>query len=168
MDWLMDPDGLVKQLADDKTSEPGRKNDWIDTFDTLSPTPGMQFVACFFFSGLECRGFSLRKTIQNVDFMSSWWVRKFLCISGCFFFFFGGGVGGSSKVYHSQFSECNPLGFPLSFTGEFGPEDMVWCNFLAHEAKQPSSTLAFCVCFYSPSLFMGIPPPKKYGLIEGL
>lgn len=84
------------------------------------PTRGFQLVA----------NKDLGRDSRSYNFMSSW----------CFYepAFLGG--GDSSKVYHSQFSGCSTR--PPGVWQTCDPEDMVWCNFLAHEAKQPSSTLA--------------------------
>lgn len=87
---------------------------------TPPPTRGFQLVA----------NKDLGRDSRSYNFMSSW----------CFYepAFLGG--GDSSKVYHSQFSGCSTR--PPGVWQTCDPEDMVWCNFLAHEAKQPSSTLA--------------------------
>lgn len=91
---------------------------WLD--QPPPPTRGFQLVA----------NKDLGRDSRSYNFMSSW----------CFYepAFLGG--GDSSKVYHSQFSGCSTR--PPGVWQTCDPEDMVWCNFLAHEAKQPSSTLA--------------------------
>ena len=95
----------------------------------------------------------LGRDSRSYNFMSSW----------CFFSepAFKRVGGDSSKVYHSQFSGCSTR--PPGVWQTCDPEDMVWCNFLAHEAKQPSSTLARVVVVLDS--WESPPLHKKYGLI---
>ena len=98
----------------------------------------------------------LGRDSRSYNFMSSW----------CFYepAFLGG--GDSSKVYHSQFSGCSTL---TGSVEKCDPEDMVWCNFLAHEAKQPSSTLARVVVVLDSWEFHSTPPQEIWPyLYKGL
>lgn len=117
--------------------------EYISWMNPPPPTRGFQLVA----------NKDLGRDSRSYNFMPSW----------CFFSepAFKRVGGDSSKVYHSQFSGCSTR--PPGVWQTCDPEYMVWCNFLAHEAKQPSSTLARVVVVLDS--WESPPLHKKYGLI---
>ena len=118
-----------------------------------TPQPQDALGGIFFYPRFGMPGIPLGKPKKNVvSCHPGGFLEASLHFWVCFFFIF----------------RMQPSWFPtFKLTGEFGPEDMVWCNFLAHEAKQPSSTLAFCACFFFLPLYSWEShPPRNMALLR--